>query len=329
MGFKIARTKTLYIIIFFFGALFQLSLLWSFLGKQVNLKRKSKTNFCFRRARDLNLTKNMLYSWEWHTNSHLKEKDNDKFHVVTYFAMVASSFNRLNMRINKLHIPSQIQYEDRQREIENTLQNNLNNPLITNVHIIIYDLGAAQHLANLSLKNSSKLVLHLTCDDPSVESTFEYIQRCLMNKTIIIMHMDISLGTGWDLIKNYVLKLKVMYALTRHSISNSTFCDATNYGTCDFNSTYSGSHDAFVFHMKKKFDDNIMNDLDQFKPTNEGSENVLIWHFINTMGYKVLNPCRKVIIYHNHCIPIRSIERTRVDRAIRKTGLAPFTDQLF
>ncbi|XP_047144082.1 uncharacterized protein LOC105848843 [Hydra vulgaris] len=327
-------TKKPFLINMFVFAFFLLNVWYHYVLHEnlSNLKPKADFNNCFIKFYEREryfVTNNAQFSREWYGNLQLTTKAQDGFHLVTYFALLSNSFYVNNLRYKLNDKPTKVQLDERQQEIEDCLQNNLNNNLIVNVHVLIYHVEIAQYLLNLPLSNSSKLVLHLTRMDPTVRSSFDYAERYLFDKTIIVMHMDIYLGPGWYNIIQHLQKSSIMYALTRHSISNNESCDATNYGTCNVDSSYIGSHDAFAFHMKKDFSNDMLYDLGQFKSINEGSENVLIWHFINSMNYTVLNPCRTLVIYHKHCIPIRTIERKRVDRNLGKTGRAPFTEKLY
>ena len=70
----------------------------------------------------------------------------------------------------------------------------------------------------------------------------------------------------------------------------------------------------------------MLKDMNIEQNTN-GMENVLIWHFKN-LGYRVINPCWRVKIYHAHCQPIRTKGRKRENRG-GKVGLAPFTNATY
>ena len=291
---------------------------------------KWKADFCFENRTGINFSQvnDAQFSHEWINSSSRYLQDQNGFHIVTNIVLVNHKFYNKLLRYKSTKIPSKKQYKKRQLEIEETLQDNLNNNKVIAVHVLFYHPDVAQYLLNLPLKNSSKLVLHSTCQDPTERANFEYIQRYLKWKTVILMHMDISLGGGWDKINFQFLKTKrLLYALTRYSITNKRNCDAATYATCHNDSQYTGSHDAFVFYVDRDFPLYMLDELDTFGPNSAGIENVLIWYFQNTMKYKVLNPCRTLIIYHRHCIPIRNIERKRFNEN-GKSGLAPFTEHL-
>ena len=59
-----------------------------------------------------------------------------------------------------------------------------------------------------------------------------------------------------------------------------------------------------------------------------GMENVLIWHFEKHMGYQILNLCKIVYVYHNHCIHIKLAHYKRYNND-GKSGLAHFFYTLF
>ena len=66
---------------------------------------------------------------------------------------------------------------------------------------------------------------------------------------------------------------------------------------------YAGSFDVFVFYVGTNFTKDTLADLN-FGQNVGGMENVLIWHFEKHMGYQILNLCKIIHVYHNHCIHV-------------------------
>ena len=200
----------------------------------------------------------------------------------------------------------------------------MNNERIAAVHVLYEHPEIHIHLLQLQLANSSKLVLHLTNSDPTLAMTLEYIQTYLMNKAVILMNQDIYMGGGWEKISISTLRLnKLMYALTRHLPRES--CPSA--GTCDEKAEYLGSHDVFVFYVAANFTIEMLKGLN-FGQNGAGMENVLMWYFEKHMGYRLLNPCKIVYVYHNHCVPVRFAKYLRYNNN-GKSSFVLFSTKLF
>ena len=249
--------------------------------------------------------------------------DEGKFHIVTNIVLTTHLYYSSALLYKGSTIPTSVQLKERQMEIEEALQRNLNNERIAAVHVLYEHPEIHIHLLHLQLENSSKLVLHLTNSDPTLAMNLKYIQTYLMNKTVILMNQDIYLGEGWNKISISTLRSsKLMYALTRHLPIQS--CPRT--ASCDEKAEYVGSHDVFVFYVAANFSMEMLMGL-EFGQNGAGMENVLMWYFENLMGYRLLNPCKIVYVYHNHCVPIRFAHYTRYNH--KKSSLAPFSSRLF
>ena len=277
------------------------------------------------------ITSNAMNDARWSQDLNgvdLNSTDDDSLHIVTNIVLVKHNYYNRILRYNT-EIPLFKQLQERQSEVEMTLQDNLNNEKVATVHVLFYHPAVALYLLKLPLKNSKKLVLHITNRDPTERENFEYIQNFLKYKIVVLMHMDILIGDGWDMVNKTHLKTnKLVYALTRHSITNDSTCDAAGlFATCHQGSKYIGSHDAFVFYSDQDFPSEMLNEFATFGANSNGIENVIIWYLREKMGYKVINPCRKLVIFHRHCIPIRNTDRKRFNRN-GKNGLAPFTDEM-
>lgn len=266
-------------------------------------------------------------SEKWSDLEELDIQDEGKFHMVTNIILFTHKVYSSNLLYDGERTPTQEHLEKRQREVEETLQKNLNNEHVAAVHILYFHPAISLYLTKLRLKNSKKMVLHLTRRDPTVAVNLDYIQKYLKNKFVILIHQDNYLGKGWDDVDFTHLRTNhLMYALTRHSVTEKYPCNAAIGASCNPGAIYLGSHDTFVFYSDRNFPKNMLLDLNII-PSSSGMENVLIWYFRKTLNYKVTNPCKHLIVYHNHCVSIREKGRKRYNLK-NKNGLAQFTDKL-
>ena len=66
----------------------------------------------------------------------------------------------------------------------------------------------------------------------------------------------------------------------------------------------------FVLYIAANVTMEMLMGLD-FGQNGAGMENVLMWYFEKRMGYRLLNPCKIVYVYHNHCVPVKLVQYTR------------------
>lgn len=309
----------LFVIVFSF---FGVGLMWYAFVRQLNPVQTLQQDPFVIRLNDAQL------SDKWNSNSDIDVEDDGKFHLVTNIILVTHRAYNLNLQYDNRRPPTEEELEKRQHEIETTLQINLNSKHIAAVHVLYFHPAVQTYLMKLKLQNSKKLILHLTRRDPSVGVNLDYIQKYLQNKYVILAHMDNFLGEGWEDIDMTKFRTQhMMYALTRHSVTEEYPCNAALGASCNPGAMYLGSHDMFVFFVDRKFSRKLLKDLD-IVPSSSGMENVFIWYFRTELGFKVINPCIHVKIYHNHCLPIREKGRKRYNMK-GKNGLAPFTNNLF
>ena len=271
-------------------------------------------------------TKQVPFLGRWSHENDEGIKDEGKFHVVTNVILVTLRNYSVHMLYGS-RVATMKQLEDRQLEIDTSLQINLNNDKIAVMHVLYYYPEVATYITRLRLNNSQKLVLHLTQRDPTVDINLDYIQKYLKNKTVILLHQDNVLGEGWEKVNFTMMRsTRLMYPLTRHYGTVNDSCDAVRAGSCNPGHKYIGSHDAFVFDSSHKFEKAMLNEL-KFIPSSNGMENVFIWYVRDKLGFKVLNPCLVLKIYHMHCIPIREKGRKRYNTG-GKSGTTGFTKDL-
>jgi len=254
----------------------------------------------------------------------LQINDTGLFHVVTNFVPFNSEDLRKNLRINDKP-PTDQQLEARMAEVLECLQRNLNHSLIAFVHVLAFHEEAITYLQSLELRNSHKLVIHKNDRWPTMLDQIMYASNYLQGKIVVISHQDNFLGKGWDKVNGTVLKReRLMYALTRHP-SPSNCKETVQSAHCE-DGYFMGSHDVFVFYVSGSIDSQKLVEVD-VGPNIFGMENRLLWIFQAKLQYRILNPCKVLVVHHNHCVGMRETGRKQIyDGA--KFVMASFTDKL-
>lgn len=254
---------------------------------------------------------------------HQHEATNGLHLVQEFFIFTSDDYRKRKLA----GVPMQ-EVEDRQQEFNGVLRRNLNNDLTASLTILHNnDTGLRSYLKHLNLTNGHKLKLVNIYTEPSVQNIFLYVNTFMIGKVVMLLHMDNVLGSGVELIDtDKFMKDDICYALTR-TVEPGSCSQANQSVHCNYDSKYIGSHDAFVFSLKKKrpvIDFSALN----FNGDSDGQENVLIWFFEDVLHYRVLNPCKVINIYHQHCSKHHTRTGQRVNYEGRSKG-SHFTDQLF
>ena len=260
------------------------------------------------------------------TRDIIKADTSGLFHIVTTFIPFDNEEIRKNLLINEDQLPTNQELEARMAEVVACLQKNLNHELVAFVHLLVFRDGAIAYLQSLNLKRSHKLIIHKMDETPTMLHELMYASKYLQGKMAIVSHQDNYIGEGWEKVDHNILKREhLMYALTRHIPPSK--CPATlRAANCGENNLYLGSHDTFVFYVNGSLARHKLVEID-VTPNTSGVENVLIWIFKERFKYRVLNPCKVLIVYHMHCVPIREMGRERIN--VRgKNALVYFTYQL-
>eukprot|EP00794_Sanderia_malayensis_P007439 gene7439-8261_t len=173
-------------------------------------------------------------------------------------------------------------FEQRDRELLDVLQKNLNNPIVAAMHILFNNDDVVEYILKQKLRFTCKLVFHKVKGDPTYEDAMLYIGQYLRHRLVVLLNQDVYLGRGWERLDfDRVRKEKIMYALTRHG-KKERYCSMPD--TCSRQTEYSGSHDAFAFVLiqvpKKKDLVGLRHKNDQF-----GVENLLIDYFSRKLRY--------------------------------------------
>ena len=245
----------------------------------------------------------------------LPDKQELEIHVITnYPVMTEKPWNENQTERNKTRL------WQRQEEVEETLQRNLNHPLVTAVHLLVNQPLAEQRLHELNLHNKQKVFLHRVKALPTYRDFFDYANDRLKNQIVIVMNMDIYIGEGFEkLNKTFLVKRNVSYALTRSGRLEQRCNMAGKRGYCE--TGYIGSHDVYIFVLTQRLKESILSELD-YEMHLYGGDNRLLWVLKNQMKKKLLNPCKYLRTYHNHCVDIHSSIRSRINEN-GKSGWVP------
>ena len=208
---------------------------------------------------------------------------------------------------------------ERQLEIEEVLQKNLDIPLVEKVHLLVDQESAEKRLRGLPLgANKHKLVVKHIDAMPKWRHFLSYVSDNLLNRVVAMLNMDVYFGEGIEKInKTFLVQQNVFYALSRTGRKEKR-CDMSGWrGYCGLG--YVGSHDGYVSVFTKPIPEPVLNELD-FGLERYGSENVLIWVAHNRLAKKLLNPCHDLKLFHVHCIQIHAGTRTRINYKLKKDG---------
>ena len=188
---------------------------------------------------------------------------------------------------------------ERQKELDDTLINNNKCLYISKIHLFLDNENCSEYLNQL-ISDRSKIVIIRIGNQPLYSDLFQY-GNTLSNEICMISNSDIWLK---EIKKDYLIntlqeKLNIVYSISRHEYDNS----------CPSIDNYSGSHDVFMF--KSPINSDIIERINH--PQNVwGSENVVLYE-LNKIGYKIYNPCRSIIIVHEHKSEERNYGRIRIN----------------
>ncbi|XP_067936555.1 uncharacterized protein [Watersipora subatra] len=212
-----------------------------------------------------------------------------QFHLMTMY---------FNMRRQKQYIKfSEKQLEERNRELLEVLQSNLNHPCVRKVHLFYINKEDLQTVMTANLTNSEKL--HPVQQESLIRMAdyLIYASKTLINKPAIALNGDIVLGEGLDLIDTRkMLEEKLVYSLTRYEGNLS--CSVRRH-MCINN--YPGSHDTHIFVLKEALNESFIKEKLNYPINMNQAENGLIYTMRYLLGFNVTNPCKSVYTYHHHC----------------------------
>mgnify|MGYP001223274116 FL=1 len=192
--------------------------------------------------------------------------------------------------------------KSRMNELLKALDKNLHNKYINNIHLFLDDKKCVHFLKN---KFNELFYLKIKiCNigkQPLYSDLFNYSNK-LKNKICMIINSDIwlySIDNHYIFNKLQENKGRTVFSITRHEHDFS----------CPLIENYQGSHDAFIFISP--IDKEIIKQI-KHKQNVWGSENVLLYE-LNKINYKLYNPCKQIIIIHEHKSEIRNENRKRIN----------------
>ena len=185
---------------------------------------------------------------------------------------------------------------DRNNEIRQCLNNNLNNPIVEKIHLYIDDNEALEYITNL---NSHKINVIEVGKKPLYSDLFTYGINNLKNKICMITNSDIYIKECDLNILNKLNDNNTVFSLTRFEYDMS----------CPLIQKYEGSHDCFIF--KYSINDSFLNNINHVQHV-WGSENVVLYELVKA-GICVFNPCIQIKIVHLHKSDLRELNRPRIN----------------
>ena len=192
---------------------------------------------------------------------------------------------------------------NRKQELLTCLNNNLKQPFINKIHLFLDNEECIEELREkfTDNENRDKIQVCSIGKQPLYSDLFMYCNK-LPNKICMITNSDIWLKTiTRPGILGYLKsnEKKCVFALTRHEH------DLTSPLIDD----YEGSHDSFIFIAP--IDRKLLKHINH-KQNIWGSENVLMYE-LKRCEYKLYNPCKQIIIVHEHESEIRDEDRKRIN----------------
>tara|TARA_B100001059_G_C17838451_1_gene590056 strand:- start:6355 stop:7065 length:711 start_codon:yes stop_codon:yes gene_type:complete len=182
--------------------------------------------------------------------------------------------------------------ENRKVELIDTLKKNLSKVFIEKIHLYITenDYKTFHESSLKNIKNYDKIDFIIKNYQPKYKELFEVASE-YNDKIIAICNSDIEFSiSNLDILNK--LDENTCFFLTRHEY-DMTHPLITNFG---------GSHDAFIFKSNILKDKIKNKDLSYIKyiQNTPGIESLLTIFCIETLNYKIHNPCIEIKLIHHH-----------------------------
>ena len=206
---------------------------------------------------------------------------------------------------------------NRTDEYLESMQYNINHTNVRNVYIL-EESWRVREAYEKRLRDPNKKVIFLPFGrQPNYTDIFHIVTNYVEprreeGEVWMVSNADIMIGEGIDLLRGKISN-KTLLTLSRHS---SKRCPKRDHNQC---LSWVGSADAFIGVGPIKTD--IITKLN-FKQNTAGAENVVLFEF-KKAGYSLLNPCRNVKIYHNHCSGERLSIGNRINRQRGSASIKP------
>ena len=196
------------------------------------------------------------------------------------------------------------------------------------MHILYEKKVEPDYLRGLDLKHGYKLVFYKLGRFLHYSDFLIYASKYLLNKTAMYINSDCYLDKGFENIKpDHLRRNKVVYALSRHETADrAKRCNTTD--KCA--DQYSGSHDAYIFHLAEPFPNKVIERTD-YRPNLVGIEQVLFPNLRQYGNFNIKNPCKILHIVHNHCGGFRDLTKRYINgvRLDVKLGLCKIANAPF
>lgn len=182
---------------------------------------------------------------------------------------------------------------NRNNELFEALQKNMENSSIKQIHLFVDDILAYNKIQSLNESVFfNKIIICGIKPTPKHIDFFHYAINKLPNEICMIINSDIYIHEIDETLLSLVKNDKIAYALSRYE-SDMTSPQINRY---------LGSHDGYIF--TPKYINNSL-DLVDFYPNIPGIETHIIKMFVEN-NYKVYNPCFQIKIVHLHQSNIRN-----------------------
>ena len=193
----------------------------------------------------------------------------------------------------------------RAREIMESLGKNIKQSIINRIHLFLdkkEDLEYILQHYRPYLENGKVKIVRIGLQ-PTYTDFLHYVNDYLNGELCMVMNSDIWLHSISDmrLLENMENRL---YGLTRHEGT----MEAPLIDHYNSSKGFIGSQDAFIF--KSPVASEVITKLN-FPQNVWGSDNVLLREFKNH-GYQLYNPCRQIVIIHEHASGERGENRQRL-----------------
>ena len=182
--------------------------------------------------------------------------------------------------------------ENRKVELIDTLKKNLSKVFIEKIHLYITenDYKTFHESSLKNIKNYDKIDFIIKNYQPKYKELFEVASE-YNDKIIAICNSDIEFSiSNLDILNK--LDENTCFFLTRHEY----------YMTHPLITNFGGSHDAFIFKSNILKDKIKNKDLSYIKyiQNTPGIESLLTIFCIETLNYKIHNPCIEIKLIHHH-----------------------------
>lgn len=204
-----------------------------------------------------------------------------------------------DVRKYEIHIFSQFfihQDKQRNKEITECLQSNINNIDIYKIHLLNERIYTDQEMG---LQNSEKIVQTNISRRLRFKDVFEYIRLNSIKGYLIFVNIDIMFdSTVQNLKLSEIDEKKQMFALLRYEYNGVNFESSPLYGP------RSDSQDTWIFHSNSIISHN-QEEAFYFEFGKPGCDNKMAY-IMKILGYEIINDPEFIKTYHYHRSAVRN-----------------------